>query len=170
MIQMKPLLIACDPGLSWGLAVFKDNELVDSVFHNEKAQGSWETAADRSMRYFRGVVKRFVGSTTRGDGWSVIEMPTFMESYGGHTTARSGALVKLALVCGMQYQTLTDMVGVSKFVPVGTWKGQLPKDVVAQRLVKLLDRDKCKVQMSILEQPSHDWDAVGIGMHALGRF
>ena len=55
-------------------------------------------------------------------------------------------------------------------VEVAHWKGQLPKDLVAERIATLYglhDLDICKY---LTRNYLHDWDAVGIGLYEQGFF
>lgn len=73
--------------------------------------------------------------------------------------ALSGALTKLGFAVGM----ITGCLLPRKFelIEVTKWKGQLPKEVVAKRIRKILPNKKID---------SHAYDAVGIGLYKRGDF
>lgn len=52
-------------------------------------------------------------------------------------------------------------------VPVRDWKGQLPKAVVASRVRSILTLRT--IEELGMSKNSHDWDAVGLGLWALGH-
>lgn len=93
------------------------------------------------------------------------EFPEFFQDARGHAAMVNGSALKLtynvgqiamvAMDCNCKFQT---------FAPT-TWKGQLPKDAVEQRIRRYLGEDVCKR----LGLRSHAWDAVGIGLFAKGH-
>lgn len=77
----------------------------------------------------------------------------------GQMVAQSGALVVLAKFIGGA-EAILWRAGVSvRVVDVMEWKGQLPKEVVNMRILRVWP--DCSAT-------NHDWDAVGIGMWAQG--
>jgi len=83
-------------------------------------------------------------------------------SVKGQAAAESGGLVKLSKFAGSLRGFIYGYYrGAVKFefVPVVTWKGQLPKDVVKNRILKILPN---------IKTTNHDWDAVGIGLFLQG--
>lgn len=87
-----------------------------------------------------------------------IEYPAKFGGAGGDMVAAAGDLVKLAFFVGYTTNALGCPV---ELVEVIKWKGQLPKEIVKQRIKKLIPN--CKAT-------SHDFDAIGIGLYTLGRF
>lgn len=86
-----------------------------------------------------------------------IEYPSLFQTNKGIVTATSGALVKLSWLVGV----LSSITIETELIPVQSWKGQLPKEVVKQRILHYLPNVKAK---------SHDWDAIGIGLYKKGIF
>jgi Holliday junction resolvasome RuvABC endonuclease subunit len=84
-----------------------------------------------------------------------IEQPAFFQSAGGQTTARSGALIKLTTLVGMIMSKLKTITPVA----VNKWKGQLPKNIVIERIQALLPDVKAH---------THAWDAIGLGLYLKG--
>lgn len=89
----------------------------------------------------------------------MIEQPKDFDSVKGQAAAKESSIVKLSMLIG--YLTCGF---VSKGIPVlyvgvNEWKGQLPKDLVKNRLQSTFPDLKCE---------SHSWDAVGIGLNRKG--
>lgn len=89
-----------------------------------------------------------------------IENPSYMGgSVKGQATATTGSLVKLCKLCGIYEATAFYNDVVCHYIDVNTWKGQLPKDVVKNRILEVWP--ECHAT-------NHDWDAVGIGYYIMG--
>lgn len=89
----------------------------------------------------------------------LIEKPAFQSSEKGQMVLRKGDLVELVLFVGFMDAVVILSGKESILVEVPTWKGQLPKDVVNRRIARYWPDVKAK---------SHDWDAIGIGLWAVG--
>lgn len=87
-----------------------------------------------------------------------MEFPEFHQSAGGQVTAKSGALVKLAWFVGFLSSAIPVPV---HYVTPTQWKGQLPKQIVIDRI---------KAKMPDVKAKSHDYDAIGIGLYVRGDF
>lgn len=105
-------------------------------------------------------------SGNRDNAMVVIEMPMFMGSSSGGTTARSGALVKLSMLAGAIFYACQEYH--PHLVTPMRWKGNLSKRIVKERLHERLTRLHAPVPGG--RMPSHTWDALGIGLWAYGRF
>lgn len=90
-----------------------------------------------------------------------IEYPAKFGGVKGNMVANRGDLVKLAELVGYIEAALNMLDITVEPIPVMKWKGQLPKDIVIKRILRILPDCKAK---------SHDWDAIGIGLYKLGRF
>ena len=79
--------------------------------------------------------------------------------------AARGDLVKLSIFVGMLCYRARLLVGPENvfFVPVNQWKGQLSKELVELRIKKFYASRNFHAKFT-----SHEWDAVGIGLHVLG--
>lgn len=79
------------------------------------------------------------------------------------------ALIDVALAGGL----LAGLVGASKLLTVhpDEWKGSVPKDVCAARArALLLDSELRTIELPRAKTKAHNvWDAIGIGLFALGR-
>jgi len=78
----------------------------------------------------------------------------------GQMVAQTGGLVKLAKFIGALQGLCYSLKVQIKTVDVPEWKGQLPKDVVNMRILRVWPECDCT---------THDWDAVGIGLYLQGR-
>jgi len=90
------------------------------------------------------------------------ELPAFFGTGGGEVVASSGALVKLSMLAGAFLATAA--LNDAKFepIPVRDWKGQLPKNIVEQRIKEFLGETACRSYVKDV------WDAVGIGLFVRG--
>ena len=97
------------------------------------------------------------------------EMPTYFQAGKGQVAASSGALVKLVFLVGSINQALyeTKYISCHQVTPI-QWKGQLPKDVAAKRIMRILGDDIPDVPGEPLN--NHVIDAIGIGLYLLGEF
>ena len=160
------LLVSIDPGLRLcGLAIFTDGVLTTAVLVKawEKLEGP---EAYRTMA-------QAIQATVRDVPTAVaIETP---QQYHGSPAPRS------------RVQALEGVVGAiaAVFAPYGPtvvhylpreWKGQLPKPVAFQRVLGRLSVEELNVEPRLLDvklAPTSQWghvvDAVGIGLHHLGR-
>jgi hypothetical protein len=89
------------------------------------------------------------------------EYPAYFDSAAGQMVAKRGDLLKLTFLVGC-------LKGIShpmrfSLLPVNTWKGQLPKEVVKKRIQRILGDDLCK------RLKSHDVDACGMGLFLQGH-
>ncbi len=98
-----------------------------------------------------------------------IEQPLFIGGAVGRAVASKGDLVKLTLVAGAIWGVINCARPNAQvhWVPVEEWKGQLKKDTVIKRLKRVcgwegIGYDNVKTD--------HEWDAIGIGLHAQGLF
>jgi hypothetical protein len=92
-----------------------------------------------------------------------LEMPQHMGGRKG-IAAQAGSVYVLTFLVGYLAARLRPCQVI--VVNPGEWKGQLPKDVVQRRIERIIGKRKCED----LGIKTHAWDAVGIGLHALGRF
>jgi hypothetical protein len=92
------------------------------------------------------------------------EMPPFIQ-----TSAQSGAQAKLMHSCGV-IAGLCIALGKKpcafEYVNVNDWKGNLPKEVVMKRIVKIFNDHR----LTCPPYAKDEWDAVGIGFYLKGLF
>ena len=95
----------------------------------------------------------------------VCEMPIFFSgTSGGVAAAETNSLQKLCFLVGVYARALSDLGADFEPVTVRDWKGQLPKTVVAQRILNLIGSYNCEGFKKDI------WDSVGIGLYAKGVF
>lgn len=156
------LLVTIDPGASGtGVAVFNRHDgmlKACRVFDSKKI--SWRDRCNEIVESVDFYVR------TRGltvpDFRILCEYPAFFPTAAGMTSARSGALVKLAYLCGRFDESLQS-VGKFELVAVAEWKGQASKDIINSRIAKQIP-ESVRSQAGMSSSQSHDWDAVGIGL------
>ena len=99
----------------------------------------------------------------RGVASVYCEFPALFNSAGSHMATAQGDIFKLAFLVGV-YANVAHQYRASFYpVEVAAWKGQMGKDVVAERIGKRLHEEPWSY-------PSHSNDAVGIGLYAKGFF
>lgn len=94
-----------------------------------------------------------------------IELPQLMRSAAGAAAASSGDLVKLSMAAGSVVGSLNPSWSKTTMVDIAKWKGQVSKAETERRVRELLPR----YRFSCDKPPSHEIDAVGIGLHVKGR-
>lgn len=99
-----------------------------------------------------------------------LEYPAVMGGEGGTRAARSGNVVKLAYLTGRIHEVLRWGLDANIVpVEVGRWKGQTSKEKVIGHLKRIVPSESRKYA-GMTDPPSHDWDAVGIGLWAKGLY
>ena len=93
----------------------------------------------------------------------VCERPTYM----GPTAAQSNALTKLSMSAGAVWGMCLAKGVQFEWLDVKTWKGQLPKRVVHERVLKLLSPRENMIVSGVSNE--HVLDAVGMGLYYTGR-
>lgn len=170
MVKIKRVL-AFDPGFGgtgWAMC-FKRADGVFGV--NDagifKPSGNEEAIEDRVLDVRKRTQKLFDSMFEfGGDGYGVaIELPKYMPSPTGQAAASGGNLVTLFLcVAGIISATHAEKRQL-KLVDVNEWKGTMSKEAVISRIKKRFAAQRMQVAFR-----SHEWDAVGVGLHVLGVF
>ena len=91
---------------------------------------------------------------------TVVEWPEFFQTSGGRVSAERGDLIKLTMAASIVCCVAWDCEHTVKMVPPRVWKGQLPKKLVITRIKRMIKGANYN---------SHEWDAVGLGLHHLGK-
>lgn len=169
-----PALIAIDPGLgSTGWAYWMEMEkgrarppdrfgLVTPRRDDEFSEW-WESAEDRADDLWKAIEKDLKMGLV--DIEAVCEMPIFFSgTSGGVAAAETNSLQKLCFLVGVYARMLTSHGVRFSPVTVRDWKGQLPKTVVAQRIIDRIGSRNCRGFKKDI------WDAVGIGLYVKGVF
>ena len=163
---MSKILFSVDPGTRFAsLATFVDSELVGVL--GMDVQSGTLAMRIRDMRAHP-YLSAFP-ATAEDDQRVVIELPRV---YPGDVKGDPNDLIDLAAVGGAFIPL--GINGATFFYP-RQWKGQMPKDVCQRRIEKVLqpiELSACERTMRRYRKGMHHnlWDAIGIGLHALGRF
>lgn len=154
---MKTLTI--DPSVrSCGWAFWDNDRLKASgLVRSSHKDDDWQTGGQGI-----GAVLRAIGRRNKIDK-VYCEFPAFHGGTKGAVTASSGALVKLSWMVGFLDGLFTPEFIPFELVPVNKWKGQLPKEVINERIKKILPESVWK------NFKKDTWDAVGLGLFIHGR-
>lgn len=153
-------LLTVDPSLtSTGLALWNYRTLIGTeLLKVSPREGEhWLSVAQRMTMKFHDVLH------VRQPHKVTIELPSFYASSSGHMVAVRGDLIKLACIVGMFTRTAMEPGADVRLVEPNEWKGQLPKDVVIQRV-----RDRIPEIDKKFAPKKDSWDAIGIGLYEHG--
>lgn len=95
----------------------------------------------------------------------ILEVPEHW-SVGGFEARETGSIAKLCFVCGLLYGMQYEMEEFDLVTPRG-WKGQLPKDVMANRLCDDYLQYGINLSVWIGTVMENVGDAIGIGHYKL---
>jgi hypothetical protein len=150
-------LVSVDPGLrSCGVAYWKEGVLqaAQLVLGDKKARdaAAWRAMTDNLHHE----VLDFTGSPV------AIEFPQVYR-YG---KGDPNDLLQLAVIVGGCF-SWTDNLHVYR---PREWKRQVPKNIMCQRIQdRLTEEERRRVALPVPSLAHNVWDAVGIGLHHLGR-
>lgn len=159
-------IMAVDPGLQGtGVAIFRPEKfgtmptMVDIL--KAPKDGDWWTRCHALSKAIANLVPNPYGTTV------VCEMTQYMQAAHRQMSWKTGDMQRLTFLIGCLFATL-QADGYTEFLPVETsgWKGQLPKKIVEDRIKRKLGAKACRN----LGLKSHEYDAVGIGLWAMGEF
>ena len=152
-MSMNKYIISIDPSINFcGYAIHKNKSLVTyGLIRPSSKQEDFVAKSKDIINKIKTIISQF---PFKGDYVYriVIELPQYF-GVAGFMARESGAIPKLMFLCGM-------IVGLKNNVVLLTpndWKGQLPKDVVNNRLRKIYS----KVDIANLDH--NIVDAIGIG-------
>lgn len=160
------LAMSLDPGVKgtgvalWNMETWgQEGSMPVDVFNIVPGPGSsWLGVAHGMAEDYRKVFQNF--NIARVDS----EFPQFFDSAGGHSTAARGDLQKLTFIVGVYAGITWDFKAIWYPWLVNEWKGQLSKEIVERKILRRIP------EVTKLGVESHMWDAIGIGLHAQGRF
>lgn len=157
----KRRLMSIDPSINnLGVAIWDMTpvKLLDHrLLHPKKEAKGTEYSKSLSMlRQLQGLIEQFEVNNM------ICEVPEHW-AVGGFEARETGSIAKLCFVCGMIY-SLHDVLDVCEVVVPRGWKGQLPKDVVANRL---FDEYMEKYGIDMVKMNPNVMDAIGIGHYKL---
>lgn len=159
-MNSKQRLMSIDPSINnLGVAVWNVSDkkvifygLVRPVkeFRENEFEKSWFM-----MQEIKRLIKSYVVSDV------IMEIPEHW-AVAGFEAREKGSMTKLMFVCGMLY-SLRDVVYSFDLVVPRKWKGQLPKDVVANRLYK----NYLSMGIDLKNINNNVLDAIAIGHYKL---
>lgn len=162
-------LLAIDPGIrSPGAALFRDGRLIAATRIRFKIDTT-QNAATRCKVAADAVLAWALASGLHWEGMSMaFEWP---QIYARDTPARANAVVTMAGV-DMALATMLNCRALNCYLPAEVW-GQLPKSTTgkasgsprALRIASRLDA----AELALMPDQHDAIDAIGIGLHALGR-
>jgi hypothetical protein len=156
-------LVAVDPGIVTGVAVWCNRldavPVATATFRARKEQ-SWIEGATNVTSQLSQWLRQY---QFQKDALGFIEEPAFFDTSSGHMVARRGDFCKLAMIAGWEIAILDKLTITPRLVGIQNWKGQLPKQVVRERIQKVLGKSGSDLEIS-----EHEWDAIGIGLAARG--
>ena len=163
-------VLAVDPSLSaTGVALVIPYGMTHVLSAASLVKGGKTTdmLADRCRGVVHGIMLSLVGVADV----VVIERPRINVATHG-SKADPDDLIKLAILCGAIAHAFSERGTTVMFVKPDAWKGQAPKDITTARAVaRLSDAEMARVQLPSAASLQHNvWDAVGIGLWAVGRW
>ncbi len=116
------------------------------------------------VAYLAGYAIHSLKYTKRQPGAFVVEFPRIMAGSRGAASAARGDVLHLAHFCGLVHAEALGSDITFAIQDAGQWKGQLDKDIVKKRLIRLIGSCDAKGN-EILD---HAWDACGVALVHLG--
>lgn len=151
--------LSIDPSINFlGYAIHKSNELLE--YKLLRSSSTHIDFIDKS-RYMVDKLKTVINEFSFEGNYTlaiVTEIPQYW-GVAGFIARESGAIPKLMFLCGMIMGLTKDVIALTP----NDWKGQLPKNVVNNRLRKVYpDIDIAKLNHNIV-------DAIGIGQYYVSK-
>jgi hypothetical protein len=153
----KSRLMSLDPSINnCGMAIWDmatKNLIARALLHPKK--GNKDNEYDKSesiLEQIREFIKMY------GITHMILEVPEHW-AVAGFEARETGSIAKLCFVCGMIYSLKNQLEEFKVVVPRG-WKGQLPKEVVANRLQ---EEYMTKYDIDMQKMDKNVMDAIGIG-------
>lgn len=182
MKKIKPLFdrkkyggvfLSIDPGAEMGWATWSMHGPL-KLLHAGECMGEGSTWQDRAHSSVDKLTQSLLYVDDR-PGVIVIEWPAFWNNAFGQGVAARGDLLKLVYNVGLLAESFSSsVIPLPLLLPVGTWKGQMSKEVVKRRCMARINKYKLLLTSPNGEDrldgelTGHAWDAVGIGLYAQG--
>jgi len=159
--------VLIDPGLTGSGIAYWENLLVASKSESPvgptmhgvwmpKRGVQWRAKFDDCLRW----IEDWIGMTDPNVIVCIEAPELWTGSAKSIASASSGKLLKLAYLVGGMVHVCHQMELECVHLSPGDWKGQLPKEAMKKRVTRLLG---CTFE-------EHEYDAVGIGLSAMGWF
>ncbi len=169
---MRPVLVAVDPGLNRaGVAVFRHSKLICCA---SPAGLSSDVELPARIRHMVSALVDFVPRLRMIEGVSwIVEWPQIYQRERGKTKGNPNDLLGCAAIAGAIGARGDDV----RFVLPAEWKGQTPKPkkksddyIIEQRARMRLKNEPTEYNVIPSDLSWDGWDAVALGLWALGRF
>ncbi len=158
------MLLAVDPGIrGCGCALFEQGTLSVATYVKNPVTEGKGPAAREGMAY---VVRQWAW------GFGAPVRPFVFEKMVSYAdrSKQSGDQNDLLTLCAVtdRLAGLLDLTGTE--YTVSEWKGQMDKETCHRRIYKILSPEEILAIASVGAKDHNTLDAVGIGLHHLGRF
>jgi len=158
-------LLSIDPSVrATGCALWKDGQLVDVAII--RTQATQPTLAPATWRYITHQMHLWVG--VRAPSLMASERPVHHKGSGRKSDPET--LLALAMLVGA---LATSYPCHTQLKTKAQWAGTAPKEIVCQRVLARLTPAEAQTLHDTYNGPPHllhnVLDAVGVGLHALGR-
>ena len=166
-------VLSIDPGLmGTGVALWTNEgsaldweriELPQNVWTYTPRGRTWQDRSQDCLMWLNYIYKVYNVIDT------YCEWPQYFMGAIGHSATVRGDIHKLTyLIGGIAHLATYVHTGNMHLVPVVEWKGQLPKQVVINRIKQIYQ--KANLNINSIDIKSHGWDALGIGLYVKGVF
>lgn len=166
-------LIAIDPGVhSMAIAVFNDNKVLVDAWNEEDTRSKVEGLLNQTIERWGSPSVRLINrlqSHVRLERNHIVGERQVVYPGAKGLKTNPNDLLDLAMCAGAFYGALcVDMhANLIIFEPT-TWKAQVPKDITRKRIEMLLGSTE-KAVIKKGGEMHNVYDAIGIGLFALGR-
>lgn len=150
-------LVSIDPGLNGcGFALWKSAKLIQATYVPNTPKGDFKTMRAALLPF--GHDRPFISVEL------AIELPQVYVA--SRSKGDPNDLINLAMLVGYLAASFKNF---SLYKP-HAWKGQVPKDIMEDRITKRLDAKEQANLERVPKSLAHNMiDAIGIGLHHLGR-
>lgn len=165
-----PVRVGIDPGFNLGWAIVAETSVGRWAGGTVKAPRSGLTLEriNQATKELRESLEEWVYAFPKNVKMAYVEEPEFFANAGGYRTAARGDLSKLTLMAGAIVGMLGIMSCPVTLVKPRDWKGQLPKEIVDERLAKFLKLKPTQLRQRI--PTSHERDAYAMILSMRGDF
>lgn len=165
-------LVSIDPGTEeTGIALYRAGALVDvDVLRVKKSVGNREQRASVMGRLAVDKVRAWCGGAGGGTSVRVVLEYPQVYRHGPGSEVDPDDVLCLVLVLGHLWGTFHGVDGNNlELVRPATWKGQVPKRVMNNRILATLTKAEQQLVHDKVRSNHNGIDAVGIGVWALRR-
>jgi hypothetical protein len=153
--------VTVDPGDNTGVAIWRNDQIVETVFFNLKGKEKKQSVADRHHIMCRKFLSAVAAIDTI-DKFIIEGVSLWGQSTKSQAAALRGDTFRLAYLVGGYVnviQTIFPSCDV-QVVDVREWKGSLPTDALIREVTLFTGNEPTNEHVAC---------AIGIGMHAIGK-